>query len=119
MSSANRTFEFYFKIPYTEKSNFINIDSSLSISQFIDLVNSNFIKRLHFNINDIYNIELVEACNNIHGDAELAPALQPSEETLEEKYGNNYKHIAFYIRPVYGNDRIFIRTNDYTVRPDL
>ena len=118
MSSANRTFEFYCKIPYTEITNFIKVDSTLTISQFIDLINSNFI-RVYFDINDIYTIEVVEAGNNINGDAELAPALQPSEETLEEKYGNNYKSVAFYIRPVYGNDRIFIRTNDYTVRPDL
>ena len=48
-------------------------------------------------------IEIVEAgqFNNVNGrDAELAPALNPNSGiTLGDKYGDNLKNKAFYIRP--------------------
>jgi hypothetical protein len=57
-----------------------------------------------FGINsNSYKIEIVESgqFDNINGrDAELAPALDPnSDTTLRQKYGDNIKHKAFYIRP--------------------
>jgi hypothetical protein len=81
----------------------INLDSSFRDSM-------NYIKGLikrDFNIEDDYNIEIVEAGNpdNENGhDAELSPAIQISHNyTLREYYGNNYVNIAFYIRKVQSN----------------
>jgi len=115
MPSQNEMiYQFNFKIPYMEFTHHISFNSSLTITQFIELCDSNFIRE-YFNIHDNYNVEIVEAGNNINGDAELAPALQPSQETLREKYGNNYNYVAFYIRPVYGPNRQFVRMNDYSI----
>jgi len=107
-------YQFYCKIPYTEFTHHISFNSSLTITQFIELVDSNFIRE-YFNIHDDYGVEVVEVGNNVNGHAELAPALQPSEETLREKYGNNYDYVAFYIRPVVGPNRQFVRLNDYSI----
>jgi hypothetical protein len=56
-----------------------------------------------FGIDPNYNIEIVEAgqFDNVNGrHAELAPALNKNSElTLREKYRDNIKNIAFYIRP--------------------
>ena len=56
----------------------------------------------------------METGNNVNGDSELAPALEPSEETLREKYGNILGNTSFYIRPVRMNTRQFERRNDYS-----
>ena len=46
-------------------------------------------------------IEIVEMgqYNNVNGyDSELAPAMQPSDETLKQRYIRNYENIGFFIR---------------------
>ena len=110
-------YQLYCKIPYTEFTHHISFNSSLTITEFIELVDSNYIRE-YFNIHENYNVEVVEAGQNVNGDAELAPALEPSKETLREKYGNNYNYIAFYIRPVFGPNRRFIQSNDYSINPN-
>jgi hypothetical protein len=72
----------------------------MSITEFINYVKGKI--RVDFDIDNNYAIEIVEAgqFNNENGrDAELAPALEYSVTTIREKF-NNYKQIAFYIRPV-------------------
>jgi len=49
------------------------------------------------------DLEVVESGqpNNVNGQhAELAPALEPSGMTIEEKYGGRYNQTAFYVRMV-------------------
>jgi hypothetical protein len=72
----------------------------MSITEFINYIKRKI--RVDFDIDNNYAIEIVEAgqFNNENGrDAELAPALEYSVTTIREKF-NNYKQVAFYIRPV-------------------
>ena len=95
------TYSFCFKVIYTCESMNYDIDLDMSISDFINIVKNKVC--IDLNIANNYDIEIVEAgqFNNVNGrDAELAPALEISDTTIREKYGDNYKQIAFYIRPV-------------------
>ena len=90
---------FYFKMVNTSQTIYYDIELNLTITSFIlDIKNK---VRENFNIDNNYAIDIVEAgqFNNINGhDAELAPALEPSNLTLLQKYENNYKQTSFYIR---------------------
>lgn len=92
---------FYFKTVYTCQTINYDIDLDISITRFINYVKEQI--RVDFNIDNNTDIEIVEAGNpyNINGcDAELAPALEYSDTTIREKYGDNYKQMSFYIRTV-------------------
>jgi hypothetical protein len=81
------------------------------MNNFINYVKDKI--RVDFNIDNNYDIEIVKAGNpdNINGhDAELAPALEPSDTSIREEF-NNYKQIAFYIRKIIRPLRINI--SDY------
>ena len=94
------THSFYFKTVYTCQTINYDIDLDMSITEFINYVKGKI--RVDFDIDNNYSIEIVEAgqFNNENGrDAELAPALEYSVTTIREKF-NNYKQVAFYIRPV-------------------
>jgi len=94
------THSFYFKTVYTCQTINYDIDLNMSITEFINYVKGKI--RVDFDIDNNYSIEIVEAgqFNNENGrDAELAPALEYSVTTIREKF-NNYKQVAFYIRPV-------------------
>jgi hypothetical protein len=83
----------------------------MSIENFINYVKDKI--RVDFNIDNNYDIEIVKAGNpdNINGhDAELAPALEPSDTSIRENF-NNYKQIAFYIRKI--NRPLRINIPDY------
>lgn len=91
--------QFNFKMVYTTQSICYEINLDMSITEFINYVTNKI--RTDFIVYNNYIIEIVEAgqFDNINGyDAELAPALQPTDLTLLEKYENNYKQISFYIR---------------------
>ena len=90
---------FYFKMVYTSQTIYYDINLDMSITEFINYVENKI--RADLIIDNNYDIEIIEAgqFDNINGrDAELAPALEPSDLTLLEKYENNYKQTAFYIR---------------------
>ena len=94
------THSFYFKTVYTCQTINYDIDLDMSIVNFINYVKDKI--RVDFNIDNNYDIEIVKAGNpdNINGhDAELAPALEPSDTSIREEF-NNYKQIAFYIRKI-------------------
>ena len=94
------THSFYFKTVYTCQTINYDIDLDMSIANFINYVKDKI--RVDFDIDNNYDIEIVNAGNpdNINGhDAKLAPALEPSDTTIREKF-NNYKQIAFYIRKI-------------------
>ena len=90
---------FYFKMVDTSQTIYYDIDINSTIACFILNIKNKI--RENFNIDNNYAIDIVEAgqFNNINGrDAELAPALEPSNLTLLQKYENNYKQTSFYIR---------------------
>jgi hypothetical protein len=73
----------------------------MSIENFINYVKDKI--RVDFNIDNNCDIEIVKAGNpdNINGhDAELAPALEATNYTILETFGDNYKQTAFYIRKI-------------------
>ena len=91
----------YFKQAYSCKTKTYRVSIDYTIAQLYDFI---ILKAYgnDFNINSSYKIEIVEAgqFNNVNGrDAELAPALDPNEMTLRDKYGENISNKAFYIRP--------------------
>ena len=95
--------EIYFKQVYTCKTQTYTININYTIAQFYEFITAKAFSD-DFGINrNSYKIEIVEAgqFDNVNGrDAEMAPALNPNEEvTLRDKYGDNIKHKAFYIRP--------------------
>jgi hypothetical protein len=95
--------EIYFKQVYTCKTQTYTININYTITQFYEFITARAYSD-DFAINrNIYKIEIVETgqFDNVNGhNAELAPALNQNEEmTLREKYGDNIKHKAFYIRP--------------------
>ena len=95
--------EIYFKQVYTCKTQTYTININYTIAQFYEFITTRAYSD-DFAINrNSYKIEIVEAgqFDNVNGrDAEMAPALNPNEEvTLRDKYGDNIKHKAFYIRP--------------------
>ena len=94
------THSFYFKTVYTCQTINYDIALDMSIENFINYVKDKI--RVDFDIDNNYDIEIVKAGNpdNINGhDAELAPALEPSDTSIREEF-NNYKQIAFYIRKI-------------------
>jgi hypothetical protein len=118
--SEFETIELYFKQVYTCKTQTYTININYTMSQFYEFITTKAFSD-DFGINqNSYKIEIVETgqFDNINGhDAELAPALNPTEEiTLREKYGDNLKHKAFYIRPklfitipdIWNNDEMIV-----------
>jgi hypothetical protein len=92
---------FYFKLVYTCQTVNYDIDLNMSMTEFINYVKDKI--RVDFNIDNNYDIEIVEAGqpDNINGhDAELAPALEATNYTILQTYENSYKNTAFYIRTV-------------------
>ena len=103
------THSFYFKLAYTCQTINYDIDLDMSIVNFINYVKDKI--RVDFNIDNNYDIEIVKAGNpdNINGhDAELAPALEATNYTILQTYGDNYKQTAFYIRKINRPLRIII-----------
>lgn len=103
MTSTFRVMKFNYKLVYTPNVQSIEIESCKTISNLITELKTK--SRELFNININYDIEIVEA-----GNDEMSPKLEPSQITLQEKYGD--KCISFYIRPVIRG--VFIRSMDYS-----
>jgi hypothetical protein len=100
MTAVNQEYyEFYVKLVYTCQTINFQANPNNTIAQFIaDLKNR---ASTDFNIVNTDDIEVVEAGqpHNVNGrDAEMAPILEPSPQTLRDKYGNNHSSVAFYIR---------------------
>ena len=103
--------ELYFKQVYTCKTKVYPINIHYTMTQLYEFITAKAYSD-DFGINsNSYKIEIVETgqFDNVNGhNAELAPALNQNEEiTLREKYGDNIKHKAFYIRP-----KLFINIPD-------
>ena len=101
--SEFESIELYFKQVYTCKTKVYPINIHYTMAQLYEFITAKAYSD-DFGINsNSYKIEIVETgqFDNVNGhNAELAPALNQNEEiTLREKYGDNIKHKAFYIRP--------------------
>lgn len=97
------TVDLYFKRVYTCKTQTYTINIDYTIEKLYEFITAKAYSD-DFGINqNSYKIEIVEAgqFDNVNGhNAELAPALNQNERiTLREKYGDNLKNKAFYIRP--------------------
>lgn len=113
---SSRTIRFNFKLVYTSKTWELDVNSEMSLIDFNRwLTESHRIRHSLFNINDHYILEIVACGNNINGDAELAPAIEPTHETVGEKF--NPRNTAFYIRPIDPITQEFIQKDDYSVAP--
>ena len=113
MNRTNSYYKFYFKLAYTCQTKEYFVQTNITISQFIDDIKMR--ARGDFHLTDSEHIEIVEAgqYDNVNGrDAELAPALQPSNVLLCEIYENTYKNIAFYIRKTPSHLSVDIPTSD-------
>jgi len=103
------THSFYFKLAYTCQTINYDINLDMPIREFINYVKEKI--RIDFNIDNNYDIEIVESgqFNNVNGrNAELAPALEATTYTILQTYGDNYKQTAFYIRKINRHLRIII-----------
>jgi|688.fasta_scaffold752356_2 hypothetical protein len=96
------TVDLYFKQVYTCKTKTYSVNYDYTMAQLYQFITAKAFSD-DFGIDRSYRIEIVEAgqFDNANGhDAELAPALTPNAIiTLREKYGENIKNVAFYIRP--------------------
>ena len=96
------TVALYFKQVYTCNTQMYRVNYDSTIAQLYEFITAKAYSD-DFGIDPNYNIEIVEAgqFDNVNGrHAELAPALNKNSElTLREKYRDNIKNIAFYIRP--------------------
>ena len=94
--------ELYFKQVYTCKTQTYSVLVDYTMAQFCEFITAKAFSDDFGIDSNSYKIEIVEAgqFDNVNGrDAELAPALnETSNITLREKYGDNIKHKAFYIR---------------------
>ena len=96
----------YYKIPYTETTGIFKIKDSLTITELLVYIdteirsdlnehNAQFLSQL--NISSEYDIEVIDAELD-----ELGPKLEPSEETIRERYRNKIYNnsLAYYVRLV-------------------
>ena len=116
--SEFESIELYFKQVYTCKTKVYPINIHYTMAQLYEFITAKAYSD-DFGINsNSYKIEIVETgqFDNVNGrDAELAPALNPnSDTTLREKYGDNIKHKAFYIRP-----KLFINIPDSQTNDEM
>jgi hypothetical protein len=86
----------YFKEVWTTNTCEININPSLTIERFIESVSGQL--STEFNI-DENELDIIEAGQCIFDIAsEDAPALIPSNITLQHKWGETLKDVSFYVR---------------------
>lgn len=101
------------KIPYTSICKVITVPGNMTIAEVINYITNNL--KYEMNIHERYNIEVVETYKNEYVRAELAPALEPTAQTLMERYGTPMTVTAFYVRPVDPVTGTFERRSNYIV----
>ena len=99
MNHSEETYTFSFKLVYTTRTKNYTFKSDISIREFICEILQQ--APADFNLNCDEGIAIAETgqFDNIYShDAELAPALEESDWTLRDFYGNRHKSTSFYIR---------------------
>ena len=102
-NSSDNLIGFYIKVQRTELYKITYLPATLSVSDFISIIQKNEGRNLLNmdveNSNEYMFLEIVEAGQDIDGvESEDAPKLERSDITLYEKYGERIKYVAFYIR---------------------
>ena len=100
---SSNSVQFQVKLAYTHHIRVYTFSPDTTMTSLIEIIQKNafkdfepFIDRTLFN-----QVEVVESgqYNNINGfNPELAPALEPSEITIRERFEGRYNQTAFYIR---------------------
>lgn len=85
----------YFKVVYTTKTTFYEIDTTWTLLQLY-----NHVKSLIFNDFHIRNFELLDTFTHFDGKSEEKPKIELNNSTIEEFYGDNIDFTAIYIRPI-------------------
>jgi hypothetical protein len=86
------------KVAFTSTTTVVTLPFTTTIEELIHYVNNNLKYSLH--IHDRYQIEVVETYKNEHLPTELGAKLEPSNQTIFERYGTPMTVTAFYLRPV-------------------
>jgi hypothetical protein len=93
-----------FSIAYTHHRREYEFSEDITIRELIEFIQKRVYTDFEFFPLDPVEypyIKIVEMgqYNNVNGyDSELAPAMQPSDETLKKRYIRNYENIGFFIR---------------------
>ena len=94
----------YYKIPFTETTGIFQIKDSLTITELLVYIDTEIRSDLNehnaqvlsqLNIHSEYDIEVIDAELD-----ELGPKLEPSEETIRERYRNKLfnNSLVYYFR---------------------
>lgn len=113
-----------FKLSYTDKVLVYNIPIDYTFKKFIQVVSEKIKSDLLLEKKtSIYIIESGQYNNVVSRNPEDAPAIEPSDMTLYDKFGINllYGHVSFYIRIKNNNhlhisvpkDEYYINLNDF------
>lgn len=97
------TVTFPVKLAYMIPMEDFTFPTHYTISQMIHKIKATAHDVFELDRHAFPEVEVVEAGqpNNINGQhAEVAPALEPSNITIEEKYGTRYNSTGFYLRLV-------------------
>jgi len=97
----NQHYTFYFKLAWSDETKIYFVRPTITITQFIDDIKMRV--KGDFNLKDNEDIEIIMAGQyyNVNGrDAELAPAIQPSNTLLSKFYENTQMNTSFYIRKI-------------------
>ena len=114
MSSPREfTMNFNFKLVYTGIVHNIEISSNFSLHDLFNKVSAKF--QPHINYNKYY-LDFVVAGQN-KGELALAVAHHNLYEPLWYEFGNRWRQISFYVRPINRNDDLFHRMDNYNVEP--
>lgn len=93
-----------FRIAYTHHTREYEFSEDTTIRELNEFIQKHVYTDFEFfplDPNEYPYIKIVEMgqYNNVNGyDSELAPAMQPSDETLKKRYIRNYENIGFFIR---------------------
>jgi hypothetical protein len=109
-NNSQSEFTAYIKLARTANVFTLIIDSSISVKNFIEIIKNSAFD--NFNINrQEYDIEVVVSGQYEYGAPEDAPAILPSDDTMQYVFGKALAYNAYYIR--------IIRLPESLVVPDI
>jgi hypothetical protein len=106
--------KFTFKLVYTDIVYTISVYSDQTLNNLFDLAGAKFENHIDF---DKYYIDYVIAGQD-KGELAIAVSHLSFNETLGHEFGDGWKSISFYVRPVERATDEFIRRDRYDVRHD-
>lgn len=114
MNTRPFTMNFNFKLVYTNFIHNIEIESTATLENLFDKASEKF--------NDLINYNKFYVDYVISGQekSELAPAmgLHNLDQPLYYYFGNKWKEVSFYVRPIDRNTNLFRRFDRYNILED-